>query len=206
MSGFSLHSYVVARDFGFAPNPFGGVCTLATCKPRIRSVARLGDWIVGTNRANKKASRQLIFAMKVGGILTFTEYWNAARFACKKPTLNGSMKRAFGDNIYLKIGGGWIQANSHHSMPDGTPNESNVERDTSVDRVLWGAVFGYWGGAGPVIPQKFRDYGGIDLCARRGHQNAKLDGMKGEVVVWLQSLGLGGYMSEPTEWQWANKW
>src|SRR5712671_5339411 len=31
-----LYSYVVARDFGFAPNPFFGVCTLATCKPDIR--------------------------------------------------------------------------------------------------------------------------------------------------------------------------
>jgi len=39
-----LHSYVVARDYGFAPNPFFGFCTLATCKPRLRSVAQVGDW------------------------------------------------------------------------------------------------------------------------------------------------------------------
>ena len=43
-----LHSYVVARDYGFAPNPFFGVCTLATCKPKIRSAAKLGDWVMGT--------------------------------------------------------------------------------------------------------------------------------------------------------------
>ena len=30
------YSYIITRDYGFAPNPFGGVCTLATCKPKIR--------------------------------------------------------------------------------------------------------------------------------------------------------------------------
>ena len=48
-----LFSYVVARDYGFAPNPFFGVCTLATCKPIVRRVAAIGDWIVGTgSKAN----------------------------------------------------------------------------------------------------------------------------------------------------------
>ncbi|WP_225761747.1 hypothetical protein [Acinetobacter sp. Marseille-P8610] len=31
-----IFSYVVSRDFGFAPNPFFNFCTLATCKPKIR--------------------------------------------------------------------------------------------------------------------------------------------------------------------------
>ena len=42
-----VYMYVVDRDFGFAPNPFHGFCTLATCKPRTRRVAKVGDWIVG---------------------------------------------------------------------------------------------------------------------------------------------------------------
>ena len=33
------YSYIVARDFGFAPNPFNGVLTLATCKPIVRKGA-----------------------------------------------------------------------------------------------------------------------------------------------------------------------
>ncbi|MFH1865797.1 MAG: hypothetical protein ABIK85_07930, partial [Candidatus Eisenbacteria bacterium] len=37
-----LFSYIVARDYGFAPNPFCGVCTLATCKPKIRESASVG--------------------------------------------------------------------------------------------------------------------------------------------------------------------
>ena len=41
-----LYSYVITRDYGFAPNPFGGICTLATCKPGIRNHATVGDWVV----------------------------------------------------------------------------------------------------------------------------------------------------------------
>jgi len=42
-----LHTYVVRYDSGFAPNPFYGYCTLATCKPPIRKSAAVEDWIVG---------------------------------------------------------------------------------------------------------------------------------------------------------------
>lgn len=31
-----LFSYIVRWDHGFAPNPFHGICSLATCKPGIR--------------------------------------------------------------------------------------------------------------------------------------------------------------------------
>ena len=40
--------YVVKVDSGFAPNPVGGLCTLACCKPTIRKTANVGDWIIGT--------------------------------------------------------------------------------------------------------------------------------------------------------------
>ena len=43
-----LYSYVVRYDIGFAPNPFHGWCTLATCKQDIRIKARVDDWTVGT--------------------------------------------------------------------------------------------------------------------------------------------------------------
>jgi hypothetical protein len=61
-----LFTYVIARDFGFAPNPFHGVCTLATCKPGIRKSASVGDWILGIG--GKKLGlmhRKCILLMKV---------------------------------------------------------------------------------------------------------------------------------------------
>lgn len=48
----NLYSYVITRDYGFAPNPFWGICSLATCKPQIRQRALKGDWIAGFGGAN----------------------------------------------------------------------------------------------------------------------------------------------------------
>src|SRR5258708_38917575 len=94
-----IYSYVVARDFGFAPNPFHGVCTLATCKPRIRSAAGIGDWVVGTGTAARKRSGYMVYAMLVDESMSFQDYWSDPRFQQKKPNLRSSKKQAFGDNI-----------------------------------------------------------------------------------------------------------
>ena len=54
-----LYSYIVARDFGFAPNPFYGFCTLATCKPKIakdRYGWRLDNWHRVKNQATERLS------------------------------------------------------------------------------------------------------------------------------------------------------
>jgi len=56
-----LYSYVVDHDLGFAPNPFGGCCTLAKCKygskrRNIVEMAETGDWIAGTGGADLSKS------------------------------------------------------------------------------------------------------------------------------------------------------
>lgn len=43
----NIFRYIVAYDHGTAPRPYGGVCTLAICKPTIRKAARVGDWVIG---------------------------------------------------------------------------------------------------------------------------------------------------------------
>lgn len=199
-----LHSYVVARDYGFAPNPFFGVCTLATCKPRIRSVAQIGDWVVGTGSKKRKRHKTIVYAMRVTGAITFNQYWADARFQAKKPNLRGSKKQAFGDNIYSKEGptNMWCQANSHHSLTDGNPNESNVVSDTSTDRVLISDDFVYWGGSGPTLPQKFLSYGPhrVSLCVGRNHKNNFPPDLIQEFIAWIRSLNVKGYAGEPLDW------
>ena len=131
-----LFSYVVALDFGFAPNPFHGYCTLATCKPRIRKAADVGDWVLGTGTKPSGRANRAVFAMRVTEALSFDCYWSDARFHAKRPNLKGSKKQAFGDSIYHRESGEWIQEDSHHSLLHGEANLKNVERDTSADRVL----------------------------------------------------------------------
>lgn len=142
-----LYVYVVARDFGFAPNPFHGFCTLATCVPLIRASAKIGDWVMGVGGSRLKATGKCIYLMKVSEILTFNEYWSDARFNIKKPVRNGSLVMMVGDNVYHQEAGNdtWVQEDSHHSNPDGTTNHKNLETDTSSENVLVSDHFYYFG-------------------------------------------------------------
>lgn len=197
-----LFSYIVARDYGFAPNPFFGYCTLATCKPQIRAKAAAGDWIIGTGAKGKyNLAGHLIYAMKVDEVLDFNGYWRDPRFRCKKPVLNGSLKQVYGDNIYFRRGAKWMQADSHHSLDDGKPNHRNIERDTSVDRVLLSREFLYLGAAAAPIPMRFRPYDktGEDICcSTQGHRILSAD-LAERFIGWLEKIGPWGVRGLPLE-------
>ena len=200
-----LHSYVVARDYGFAPNPFFGICTLATCKPKIRAKAELGDWVMGTGSRQNLRERHVVYAMRVTETLTFERYWSDPRFQLKKANLRGSKKQAFGDNIYSRDRAGrrWCQVNSHHSLADGRPNPLNVAADTSANRVLVSSDFVYWGGQGPKLPNRFLDYGADhrSVCAGRGHKNNFPIRLIEDLIDWIRSFGQSGYCGEPIDWR-----
>ena len=197
-----LYSYVVARDFGFAPNPFHGFCTLATCKPEIRARARIGDWVIGTGSSPRKLVGRLVFAMRVSDALSFDDYWCDPRFRDKRPNLFGSRMQAYGDNIYHRGGGGdWEQENSHHSLSDGSPNMLNIVHDTQIDRLLISDHFTYWGASGPEIPSRFREWDGLDVCAVRGHRCRFPAELVEAFVDWLATTPGSGYFGRPGEWK-----
>ncbi len=151
--------FVVARDFGFAPNPFHGFCTLACCKPRIRSAAQIGDWVFGVAGRQLAPPNHCVFGMRVTEAASFDDYWNNPRFEVKRPVRNGSRVTMLGDNIYRRhdCKGGWIQEDSHHSRPDGTPDVSNIEKDTKTNRVLISEDFTYFGSLAPKVPNEVFD-------------------------------------------------
>jgi hypothetical protein len=148
-----LYIYVVARDFGFAPNPFHGVCTFATCKPKIRGTAKVNDWVMGVGGSRLNATGKCIYLMKVSETITFNEYWTDDRFRRKKPLRNGSRIMMVGDNVYHQNAGSnnWIQGDSHHSNSDGSPNLENLKRDTSNTKVLISNHFYYFGKNAPDV-------------------------------------------------------
>ena len=188
-----LFSYVVAQDFGFAPNPFYGFCTLATCKPKIRKEAKVGDCIIGTGSSGRGRAQDrrhfLVYVMYVTEVMTFNEYWNDPRFVCKRPNLKGSLKRCYGDNIYFKNETGeWHQQDSHHSYDGGEQNDYNICRDTQTDRVLISNDYSYWGGEGPKIPEKFLNYRGEDVRKKgSGHKKNFSPDLIEELIKWLHS-------------------
>src|SRR3989442_8398649 len=199
-----LFSYVLARDYGFAPNPFYGWCTLATCKPRIRAGAAVGDWVMGTGAKGRYGLvGHLVFAMRVEKTCDFDAYWNDPRFSVKKPVLNGSLKQVYGDNIYHRERGRWRQQDSHHSYDRGRPNPHNVARDTSVNRVLLSTRFVYFGSNAPAIPKRFRTYtptGEEICCPGQGHR--VLSSRLAEAFEnWLEQRGDWGLQGMPLEFR-----
>jgi hypothetical protein len=196
-----LYSYVIDRDYGFAPNPFYGVCSLGTCKPVIRRKASIGDWVVGTGGARTKRTGRLIYAMKVSETMTFDEYFVDPRFQLKKPNLSGSLKQCFGDNIYSRDADGeWQQLDSHHSLQDGSPNIENLATDTGTNRVLISTHFAYFGADAPMLPHDLQSRGPGGICAGRHHRVNFEPGVETAFLDWFVGLGMTGQNGTPFEW------
>ena len=139
--------------------------------------------------------------MCVSEAMTFNEYWQNKRFLKKRANLCGSLKQAFGDNIYFRDESGrWHQQDSHHSYANGTPNIHNIQNDTQTDRVLVGIDYVYWGGNGPLIDQTFRNFKGYDVCAGRNHKSNFPDDLVRDLNTWLRSLKQRGYLGDPLDW------
>lgn len=198
MDEVRFFSYIVRLDYGFAPNPFNGVCTLATCKPQIRKNANEGDWIIGTGAKTKGMEGKLIFLMKVQEKITFQEYWEGNRFQYKIPVPNGSLKQRYGDNIYWfdHESNEWKQEDSHHSNEDGSMNYDNFERDVERGEfVLISNYFFYFGSEAPLIPERLLQ----EVChSTQNYKNVSpQDG--NALIKWVEenyTIGINGTPSE----------
>ena len=205
-SHMKVYSYVLKRDFGFAPNPFYGCCTLATCKPKIRKNAKIGDIIIGIGSGAKGSEYKdrMIFAMIVSEILTYDEYWNDPRFASKKPFMGGSKKQMYGDNIYHTSPktGKIVQEFSHHSHKDGSTNYKNYNRDVPGEKVLVAEQFWYFGKQAIEIPSSL-------ICltgAKRGHRVWKDTNFYYDVKAWLENLNDSGFIGKPCKFSEPFQW
>ena len=200
----SLFSYVVRYDSGFAPNPFHGYCTLATCKPKIRQHARIGDWVVGTgsNARGVRRGGHLVYAMRVTEVLSTAEFWNDSRFENKKPNLFYSWVVASGDNIYEPLSRGrWRQLSSYHSREDGSRMDDHVVRDTAVERILVSDDFVYFGGEGPQLLVEFRDGGDRHIvCVHRNYRRVRNESIIRAFENWIRSLAELGFQGKPWDW------
>jgi hypothetical protein len=101
-----LFSYRIKFDAGSAPNPYWGLCTLAICKPVIRKVATVEDWVVGTGSAVAPVgdiSDKVVDAMRVTGKKTMQEYdeFTQTELPKKIPLVTSKdPRRRAGDSIY----------------------------------------------------------------------------------------------------------
>ena len=140
--------------------------------------------------------------MLVDRVSDYDAYWRDPQFRVKRPLLRGSLMQCYGDNIYHRHlrTREWLQANSMHSLEDGF-NPINLEHDTkTTDRILLARRFVYWGGSGPAIPKRFRNFDGRDVCGGRGHQSTFSKELVQAFSDWLNGLNLQGVVGKPTDW------
>ncbi len=196
-----IWSYKIRRDYGFAPNPFQGFCTLACCKPGIRKGAKAGDLIFGFGSAALNMRGLLIMAMRVSETMTFNQYWEDERFKRRRPVFTAGTSRSYGDNIYHHVNGAWVQEDSHHSLPGGIWNAANATRDLSVNVVLVSDEFAYWGQSAADIPQHLKDHNGENLFADvRDYRRSYSDEFKENVREWFDQLRKGRF-GRPASWR-----
>lgn len=202
----SVYTYVIDHDLGLAPNPFWGYCTLAVCKPKIRKSKSLktGDWIVGTGSValEKRLKRppgqyinKIIYAMEVTEILTFEEYWNDPRFFVKRPNVNGSLARKYGDNIYYPINDDWGQLDSAHSNSDGSMNLKHRKKDLSGKNVLISNNFYYFGDNLIKVPNKF-----VELFKYGVGEKKNQDELAIDLINWIKETQIKDITGDPIDW------
>lgn len=192
-----VFSYIVARDGGYSPNPFHGVCTLACCKPKVRCSAKPGDLVLGLS--GRADGHRLIYGMVVAEKMSFADYWRDRRFRAKRPDMAApDFRTKAGDNNYEPMpDGSYRQRPSRHSHPDGSTNHAAMERDLGPDEsnpVLIGGRFCYFGANAIPLPDEL-----TFLITGRGHRCRFTPDQIAIATNWFQSLPSGVH-GRPSLW------
>lgn len=221
-----IYSYIMTDDTGFAPNPFGGVCTLACCKPEIRRLADKGDMVIGIRGRklfNKIAAQQnihhindkdifkIIYIMTVSDKKPFQDYFKDSRFKSKIPSKVNNVSKC-GDNIYkpqeqIKSLEDFIQLPSTHSNDDledkDTKNHDLGGVQLKNNNVLIADNYYYFGSSAI-------DTNAIDFLYKypSGHllsRKHKVTGNPDDIVKVLAFIKAKtikkGILGKPHEWQ-----
>lgn len=171
-----IYRYVVAYDGGTAPRPFDGLCSLAICKPRIRAVADVGDWIIGFR---SRCPGEVLYAMQVTERLTLGDYWLDPRFVNRRP---GQTNHP--DNFYRPTAAGTLQ-----QVPNHVHGPTDAARDRRGRNVLLGERFWYFGANSVPLPNELLHL----VHTMRGHavhQNRRPDDVA-KLRRWLASWPVG---------------
>jgi hypothetical protein len=149
-----IYAYLVPIDDGAAPNPYGGVCTLAICKPNLRKIAQEDDWIIGLDFDNR-----LIYTMKVTKVLSLKEYdsFTKEKLNIKIPdTKSKDIEKQMGDSVYDFSAEDITLRKSVHSR-------CTKEMDLAGKNVLLSSCFYYFGSEPKTLPKEFKDIVNPDI-------------------------------------------
>jgi hypothetical protein len=178
-----LHSYTLRYDFGAAPNPFWGICTLAIAKPALRLAAEVDDWIVGLGAARTALgdlSNHLVYAMKVTDKITLEEYDQFCKtFLPKKMPdwRNKDYRMRMGDCIYNFT-------STNPKMRTSVHTEENKAKDLGGKYALLSKQFYYFGDQPVLLPTHLQaiKYDGL------AHQTEANQPYLEDFITWIEAL------------------
>lgn len=195
--------YKMDHDYGFAPNPFHGVLSLATCKgAQLRNNGNLeiGDWVIGLGSVAMGNLGRIIYAMQVEEKITFDQYWEDPRFQNKKPVINGTLVQMYGDNAYHTVDGKVVQEHCAHSLKGGGVNNDHLQRDSDGKYVLLSQRFYYFGDHCPEVPEDFI-YILNDSRSTKFWDLHDEDDKINAFVSWLEENYTIGIHGDPCNWK-----
>jgi len=203
-----LYSYIMTSDSGFAPNPFHSICTLAACKPKIRRLAKKGDWILGFSGKllrvyNERNSRplgegKLVYAMIVEKVLSWSDYW---KYYPEKRPRHGLIEER-GDNIYyLGKDGEWCRTSiAYHKYEKQMLTDLGIKnrKEEPLTYVLLSSKFYYFGRKAITIPSTL-SY----IIPKPGTRQHKPLGEKEakEFKRWIESNYTVGIYGDPCDFR-----
>lgn len=157
----AIYSYKLTVDSGFAPNPFWGALTLATCKPRLRDKRSEGEWIAGwtsnTLCGDKVGEERLVYLMQITEKTSFADYFMDKRFLSKIPDQSSGLHvNCCGDNIYKPLVADASLCSHFVQVANGNHGRDEQEYDLSSVTVLISNRFVYFGCEAIDIPDYLR--------------------------------------------------
>jgi hypothetical protein len=179
----TLFTYTILVDRGSAPNPFWGICTLAICKPKIRQMAKAGDWVAAFGSKNVGGidySEKLVYAMRVHEVLTFPEYDKL----CRKE-LKGKIPDVYHKDVRRRLGDCQFDflTDPNGKMRLGVHTLKNRKRDLGGKYVLLSDHFFYFGCKAVPIPRRLEPL----LNQHQGHKSRMNDPWKEQFVEWIEA-------------------
>jgi hypothetical protein len=194
-----LYTYCIPVDDGAAPNPYWGICTLAICKPAIRRVAGVGDWVVGTGSSQSPIGNiagTVVYAMRVTTKMSMRDYDSYTRreLRNKLPAeRTADPRRRVGDSIYdFSKQGAPLRGGSVHL-------ETNRATDLGGEYVLLSHQFVYFGDNPMRLPAELLPI----VKQGQGHRSAANDPYADAFTAWIASLSIrfGSVLGEPQWWR-----
>lgn len=150
----NIYTYIVPIDDGAAPNPYGGVCTLAICKANLRKIAKQGDWIVGLD-----SMFRLIYTMKITTVMTMKEYdsYTKENLSIKIPNKTSkNVEEQMGDSVY-------DFSNDEINLRPSVHSRCTKQMDLAGKNVLLSTHFYYFGKETKVLPKEFENIVNLDM-------------------------------------------